>query len=116
MVADGKSVDEIESKVRELRGRETKTMEPIAEAQLFMLGNSEEWLLVKCPSPEYSRAIEIALRGIVTDVKVSDLWSLVKILKSKLVKSERNETDLADVIAVTLKKFGANVPQESLRV
>ena len=67
MVADEKTtVRDLRTKTAELRGRITKTIPPIDDADLYML-EGKDMLVIHSPSPEHTRAAEIALSGVVTN-------------------------------------------------
>ena len=67
MVADeNTSSNDIRAKTAEMRGRATGTLSPIDEADLYLL-DGEDMLVIRSPGPEHTRAVEIALKNIITD-------------------------------------------------
>ncbi len=67
MVADESvTTRDIQRKTAELRGKATGTLGPIDEAELYLL-DGEDMLVIRSPGPEHTRAVEIALKNIITD-------------------------------------------------
>jgi hypothetical protein len=80
MVADEHtSADDIRAKVAHIRGRISKTLQPMQGGELYLMPGGEEWILLRSPSPEHTRAVEIALGRIVAGgLHLSDLVTLVR--------------------------------------
>jgi hypothetical protein len=86
MVADERtSAEDIRTRIALIRGRVSRTLQPIPKGEVYIIPGGQEWILLRSPSPEHTRAIEIALGRIVSDgLHYSDLVTLIQSLNNQL--------------------------------
>jgi len=93
------STNDIRATVAAMRGVVTKAPTPLRSGDVFQMPNGEEWILLKSPGQAQTRAIELALKGLVTDgLFFRDAWALIRELSKTLtgidISPNRNDWDL----------------------
>ena len=90
------TVRDVRTTTAKIRGRITKTLSPIEQGELYLL-DGMDIIVVRSPSPEHTRAIEIALKGIVSEgLQLSDIKAFTIGLVNKIAGLELESDTFSD--------------------
>lgn len=91
--------EDIYKKSAEIRGKAIANLEPISEDDVakYMMPGGEEWILIKSPSVNHTRAVERSLKGVIAlsdrDFPIRNFWHLAKAVSEHLTPQEAEALD-----------------------